>query len=359
MKIDPTSLLYAGTYAEADAPGIHLLRMDAASGSLQHLQGQKAGPNPSFLAISPDGKFLYAVNQLFDPDGKSGGVVSAFEIDPESGHLAYLNNQPSHGAGPCHLTTDRQGRFLLVANYRSGSMALYPLAGSGLIEEACQILQHTGQGIRPEQGGPHAHYIAFSPDNRFCICCDLGIDQVMVYRFDPAAGALTMHGEAATSPGAGPRHLDFAPDGSHAYLINELDSTMTAYAYAAELGTLRELQTISTLPEGYTGLNSCAEIYVHPSGNFVYGSNRGHDSIVVFRVAPHTGMLELVQHESTRGKAPRNFVIDPTGRFLLAANQDSDTIVSFRIDSQTGTLTSEQSINLPKPVCLKFLLQPG
>ena len=354
-KTDQKSLLYAGTYAGNDAESIFLYQMDPATGALESVDAFKAGADPSFLALHPTGQYLFAVNESGVSQGQPGGEVSTFSIDPQSGKLTLLNRQPSRGSAPCHLNVDRTGQFVLVANYGSGSLAVFPVAGDGRLGSASQVVQHTGHGPNAgRQKGPHAHSIAAAPDNRFVLSCDLGIDKLLVYGFDSGSGGLLPNSEAVFPPGSGPRHLDFHPAGHYVYVISELTSTMTVFAYAAEDGTLTRLQTLSTLSEGYTGSKSGAEVYVHPSGKFVYGSNRGHDSIVIFSIDEATGRLTLVGHESTRGRTPRNFVIDPTGAFLLVANQDGNTIIVFRIDLQTGRLGYLQSVNVPKPVCLKF-----
>jgi 6-phosphogluconolactonase len=343
-------LLYAGTYTRPGAPGIYRYRLNPTTGELALLESASAGANPSFLAFHPNGKYLYAVNEL------DSGLVSAFALDAQSGQLTPLNQQSSHGSAPCHLATDRQGKFLLVANYVSGSLSVYELEADGRIGKTIQTLQHEGRSVNSErQEGPHAHYVTATSDNRFVLCCDLGLDKVLVYQLDPDSGQLTLSSEAVLQPGAGPRHLAFHPTERYAYVINELDSSMTVFTYAAETGRLTELQTLSTLPEGYTGENSTAEIWVHPSGRFVYGSNRGHDSIVIYSVEEATGTLTLVGHTSTQGKSPRSFIIAPSGTLLLAANQDSDTVINFRLDPKTGHLSDlAMSVELPQPVCLVF-----
>jgi 6-phosphogluconolactonase len=243
----------------------------------------------------------------------------------------------------------------VVANYGDGTLAAYPLGADGRIGALSQMVQHRGRGANPErQEGPHAHFVAFAPDNRFALSCDLGIDKVLVYRFTSADGQLEQHGEAALPPGAGPRHLEVHPNGRYAYVISELNATLTVFSYAAESGKLAELQTISTLPADYSGPKSAAEVLAHPSGRFVYASNRGHNSIAMFAADEASGTLTWLGHASTRGETPRSFAIDPAGAFLLAANQDSDTVASFRIDAQSGMLQYLQSIAVPKPVCLTF-----
>lgn len=348
-------LLYVGTYTRPGAPGIYSYRLNPMTGDLAFLESISAGDNPSFLAFHPNGKYLYAVNEL------GSGLVSAFALDAQSGQLAFLNKQSSHGSAPCHLATDRQGKFLLVANYGNGSLSVYALGADGRIGETVQTVQHQGQGANPtRREGPHAHFVTVTADNRFALCCDLGLDKVLVYQLDPRSGQLALSSEATLNPGAGPRHLAFHPNERYAYVINELDSTMSVFAYAAETGSLTELQTLSTLPEGYTGENSTAEVWVHPSGQFVYGSNRGHDSIVIYAVEEATGTLTLVGHTSTQGKSPRSFVIAPSGTLLLAANQDSNNIVTFQLDSQTGHLSNlGMGVDLPQPVCLEFWNSEG
>jgi 6-phosphogluconolactonase len=314
--------------------------------------------NPSFLALHPDRRFLYAVGEIGDFAGKRTGAVSAFRIEPATGRLQMLNQESSGGAGPCHLTVDRSGRNVLVVNYGGGSVSVLPIREAGSLGPATAFVQHRGSSVNPRrQQGPHAHSINLDAANRFAFVADLGLDKIMVYRFDPAAGTLTANEPAwaSVAPGSGPRHFAFHPSGQFAYVINEISSTLTAFRYDASRGSLSELQTVSSLPAGPVEGNSTAEIQVHPSGKFVYGSNRGHNSIAVFAVDGGAGRLTLVEHESTQGKAPRNFGIDPTGQFLLACNQDSHTIVGFRIDQQTGALTpTGQKLDVPSPVCVKF-----
>ena len=267
--------------------------------------------------------------------------MKAFSLEAKTGRLALLNQQPSGGGGPCHLAVDKTGKCILVANYGSGSIAALPIRADGTLAEPSATIQHQGSSINPQrQAGPHAHFITPDPANRFAFACDLGLDKVLVYSLDPVTGALAPNTppSAAIQPGSGPRHLAFRPDGHFAYLINEMGATLTAFAYDAKGGCLTELQTLPTLPPDFTGGKSGAEVQVHPSGKFVYGSNRGHDSIAVFAVDRHSGKLAWVECQSTQGKTPRHFAIDPTGQWLLAENQDSDNIVVFRIDSKTGRL---------------------
>jgi 6-phosphogluconolactonase len=352
--------VYVGTYTGPKSKGIYLLRLDAASGALTPLGLAAATESPSFLALHPNGRFLYAVNEVNEFAGQKGGAVSAFAVQPDSGKLRLLNQQSSRGTGPCHLVVDRSGRTVLLANYSGGSVAALPVHADGRLGAATAFIQHKGTGTNPQrQEGPHAHSINVDPGNHFAVAADLGLDKVFVYRFDPTRSMLAPNRDGpwvTVQPGSGPRHFAFHPTGRFGYVINEMACTVTAFAYDAARGLLKELQTISTLPDGVQEGYSTAEVQVHPSGKFLYGSNRGHDTIAVFRIDPETGKLTAVEHQPTQGKTPRNFGIDPTGTFLLAANQDSDTVVVFRIDPRTGRLKATGSgVAVPAPVCVKFL----
>jgi 6-phosphogluconolactonase len=276
--------------------------------------------------------------------------------------LKQLNQESSAGAGPCHLVVDATGKNLLVANYSSGSVAVLPIAQNGEIKPASSVIQHKGKGTDPgRQEGPHAHSINLDSANRFAFAADLGLDKVFIYAFDPAAGTIAPNASpfGKVAPGSGPRHFAFHPGGKHAYVINEMANTVTAFAYDPGAGSLTEIQTISTLPADFKGTSYTAEVQVHPSGKFLYGSNRGHDSIAVFAIDQKTGALKFLEAEPTQGKNPRNFALDPTGAFLLAENQDSDSIVVFRIDPTTGKLSpTGTKITLPMPVCIKMIPAP-
>lgn len=359
---EPTSdtlRVYVGTYTQKGSQGIYRFDFDPASGKLtsRALAGQ--AKDPSFLAIAPDHRFLYAVSEVEDFDGKKSGAVSAFAIDATTGDLRLLNHQPSGGAGPCHLVVDRAGKHVLVANYGGGSVSVLPIEPGGRLGQATAFVQHKGSGPNPQrQEGPHAHSINLDAANRFAAVADLGLDKVLVYRFDPEKGTLTENDPpfVSVAPGAGPRHFAFHPNGTNAYVINEIESTVTAFRYDGEHGILEPLQTISTLPKDFKGSNSTAEVQVHPSGKFLYGSNRGHNSIAVFAIDPKTGRLSHVRNQSDRIKTPRNFGIDPTGAYLLVANQDSDSIVVFRVDAATGELQpTGTKVDVPMPVCVKFM----
>jgi 6-phosphogluconolactonase len=352
--------VYIGTYTNTASRGIYLLELDLASGALtpRGLAGESV--NPSFLAVHPSRRFLYAVGETGEFNGQKSGAVSAFTIDAASGTLSLLNQQPSRGQGPCYATVDRAGKNVLVANYGSGSVACLPIGGDGRLAPASSFVQHEGTSIDPQrQKEPHAHSINLDVANRYAIAADLGLDKLLVYRFDPASGSLTRNDPpfARVAPGSGPRHFAFHPDGRHAYVINEMLCTVTAFDYDPERGELSEIQTLSTLPEGPRAKNySTAEVQVHPSGRFVYGSNRGHNSIAIFAVDTASGRLRPAGHQATEGKTPRNFGIDPTGRYLLAANQDSGTVVCFRIHPQSGQLQpTGQVAEVPRAVCVKFI----
>lgn len=355
-------LVYIGTYTRENSKGIYAYRFDAATGKLSALGLAAETPHPSFLTVHPNRRYLYAVNEIDNYDGQKSGSVSAFAIDPKTGKLTLLNKVSSHGAGPCYVAADRSGKNVLLANYGGGSVAVFPVNEDGLLGQASAFVQHTGSSLDPRrQQRPHAHSINISPDNRFAVAADLGLDQLLVYRFDPAKGSLTANEPAFArlSPGAGPRHFAFHPGGRYGYVINELQSTVTLLAYDAARGSFKELQTISTLPKDFQGNNSTAEIQVHPTGRFLYGSNRGHDSIAVFTIDRDKGTLTSVEHVSTQGKTPRNFGIDPTGSYLFAANQNSNNIIVFRMDPKTGRLTpTSQILDVPTPVCVKFVQAP-
>jgi 6-phosphogluconolactonase len=350
------SLLYVGTYTNGKSEGIYVYRMTPDSGELKHAVTVKGVSNPSFLAIDPKRRYLYAANESAEFAGKKGGGVTAFAIDRKTGDLRKINERNSPGV-PCYVSVHPSGKFVMAANYGGGNIVIYPVGAGGSIGEPTDVAQHEGKGGDPKrQDKPHAHCIIPDAAGRFVFAPDLGIDKVMIYRVDLKKGKFVPNGFFATKAGAGPRHLVFHPSGKFAYVISELDSTVTALAYDAAIGALSELQTVSALPPGFSGTSYCADIHVHPSGKFLYGSNRGHDSIVAFAIDQNTGKLNLIAHESTQGKWPRNFVINPTGEFLLVANQNTHNVVSFRIDQQTGKLTATgQTTEIPSPVCLKFI----
>jgi 6-phosphogluconolactonase len=353
--------VYVGTYTQGKSKGIYRLEFDPSTGKLSGLKLAAESISPSFLAIHPTHRFLYAVNEVADFGGKKVGAVSAFTLNPRTGALKALNQQPSGGDGPCHLVLDKEGKHVLAANYGGGSVAAFPIGDNGRLGTATAFVQHHGSSVNPQrQEGPHAHCINLDAANRFAVSADLGLDKVLVYRYDQAKGTLTPNDPPAVevAPGAGPRHFAFHPTRPYAYVINELNSTVTAFDYDAEQGVLKVRQTISTLPAGTSGANYPAEVEVHPSGRFLYGSNRGHDGIAVFRIDSATGELHHVQDQTHQIKNPRHFTIDSTGAFLLVANQDGDSVVVFRIDPQTGALTPTGSVvEVPMPVCLQMIPQ--
>jgi 6-phosphogluconolactonase len=352
-------LVYVGTYTGQKSKGIYAYRFNARTGSVTALGVAGETVNPSFLAIHPNQKYLYAVNEVADFAGGHTGAVSAFALDARTGKLTFLNQVSSQGADPCYVVVDSTGQNALVSNYGSGTVAVIRLEKDGRLGAASSVIQHSGSSVdRARQEGPHAHSINLSADNRFAIAADLGLDELLVYRFDAERGTLQANDPpfAKVNPGAGPRHFAFHPSGRFAYVISEMQSTVTAFAYDATRGTLRQLQTLSTLPEGFAGQNDDAEVRVHASGKFLYGSNRGHDSIALFTIDPERGTLTPAGHTSTQGKTPRNFNLDPTGTYLFAANQDTDNVVIFRVDPGTGHLTpTGQVLSVPSPVCVRFV----
>ncbi len=356
---NPQHLMYVGTYTGKESKGIYAFRYHADSGEAMPLGLAAETRNPTFLAVHPNRKFIYAVNEVSDFDPAGSGAASAFAIDPATGMLTLLNQVSARGAGPCYIALDRGGKHALVANYGGGSVAVLPLAKDGRLRKASSFVQHSGSSADPaRQEGPHAHSIDLSPDGRFALAADLGIDQVLVYRFNAKNGTLRANNPAAAKvkPRSGPRHAAFHPSGRFVYVMNELASTVAAFAYDERAGTLRELQSISSLPRDFGGENYTAEIAVHASGRFLYGSNRGHNSIALFSVDSAAGTLTFVETVPTGGRWPRHFEIDPSGRFLLAANQNSGNIAIFRIDPSTGKLSpTGRALEVPSPVCIKFV----
>jgi 6-phosphogluconolactonase len=352
------SLVYFGTYTGPKSKGIYVAPFDVATGKLGALRVAAETENPSFLALHPTRPLLYAVNETDNFQGEKAGSVSAFAIDPATGDLRALSRASTRGAHPCHLAVDRSGRHVLVANYSGGSVASLPIGADGGVGPASSFVQHSGSGGDPKrQKGPHGHMIETDPANRFALAADLGLDQVLVYRFDAARGTLVPADPpfARVEAASGPRHFAFSPDGRDVYVLNEMKITVTAFKY--DKGRLTEYQNVSALPAGtaITPADSGAEIVVHPSGRFVYSSQRGPDNIAVFARDAASGKLTLVEHVPTGGRAPRGFGIDPSGRWLLAGNHRSDQIVVFAIDSKTGRLKpTGQTVELGAPVSVAF-----
>jgi 6-phosphogluconolactonase len=356
-------LLYVGSYTDAKrVEGIALVQFDTRSGALALLRTVDAGPNPSFLAIHPQGRVLYAVNEVAERAGQKSGGVSAFSIASD-GALARLSEQSSQGAGPCYVSVDRSGRAALVANYDGGSVALLPIAKGGELTAATSVDQHRGQGPDAErQEAAHAHCIVSDPSNHYALSADLGLDRVMLYRLDVDAGALQRveAGDARLAPGAGPRHIAFHPKQPLVYVVGELDSTVTTLRFDASAARLTTVESRSSLPAGWRGKSYAADIHVSPSGDALYVSNRGHDSIAVFSIAAKSGAITLEQTIATGGEWPRNFSLDPTGRWLLVANQNSGSIVVLARDARSGRLSpAAQRLDIASPVCVRFRAHTG
>ena len=356
----PSFRVYVGTYtnAQSQSEGIYSFTFNPNDGTLSDQSVAAKTDNPSFLAIHPSRRYLYAVNEVGQFEGKPTGSVTAFQVDPKSGGLTTLNVAPSGGGDPCYVTVDATGSDVLVANYSGGSIRVFPVGPDGKLGSASETIKYevsdTGQGRRSNS---HAHSIDLGPDNRFAVVADLGFDRLMVYHFDPKQGSLrpNIPGAVKLGPGAGPRHVAFHPDGRHVYVINETASTITLFDFDSSRGTFSALETVHTRPDPGKPNNSTAEIAVHPSGRFVYGSNRGDDTIAIFQVAPASGKLTPVGYQPTGGKAPRHFAIDPTGRFLLVGNQNSNTISIFRVDPQSGKLSpAGDPVPCPAPVRILF-----
>ncbi len=352
-------LVFVGTYSGPRSEGIYSYRFDPATGVIEELGLAAPSRSPSFLALHPNGRFLYAVNESGRPDGRKEGAITAFAIDAGTGRLRELNHVPSVGAGPCHVAVDPSGRQVLAANYGGGSSISVSVEPDGRLGAQSAFHQHAGSSVNPaRQKEPHAHSVNLAPGGRFAYVADLGMDRVLVYPFDPARGLSgpPRADSPRLAPGSGPRHLAVHPSGRTAYVINEMLSTITTFRVGGGGATLEALQTVPTLPAGFDGGSSTAEVVVHPSGRFVYGSNRGHDSLAIFGVDEASGRLTPMGHEPTGGRTPRNVCIDPEGKTLWAANQSTDNIVVFRVDAATGRLErTGQELKVGSPVCVRFL----
>lgn len=354
-------VVYIGTYTSfgsraTGSKGIYVYRLDLHTGQLR-FETATHTENPSYLALDPARRHLYAVNELMNLGGQPDGGVSAFAIDPATAGLTPLNQQSSQGGLACYVSIEQTGRYALVANYAGGNVIMLPIQADGRLDPASDVVQHHGASVDPQrQKGPYAHSIITDPANRYAFAADLGIDKIVIYQMDLEKGKLLPHGEVKVHPGAGPRHLTFHPNGRFAYLIQEINSTLTAFAYHADKGSFEELQTVPTLPQDFRGQNTAADVHVSPDGKFVYGSNRGHDSIVIHAIDAQRGTLTYVGHVATGGKTPRNFAIDPSGTYLLAANQDTNNVVTFRMDQASGQLQETGLVTeIPMPVCVKMV----
>lgn len=357
-KRERSFVVYVGTYTGATSKGIYSFRFDTATGKVSTPQLAAETENPSFLAADPARHLLFAVNEVSDFNVQKSGAISAFSIGAETGALKFIDQISSAGAGPCYVSVDKTGKYVMVANYDSGSVAVFPVLDDGKLGGPTATVQHTGHGTDPDrQSSPHAHQIEVSPDNRFAVAADLGLDKLLVYHFDPNKGTLGTNSPAFAEVGAGsgPRHFAFTPNGKFLYVLEEMRSAVTAFAYNAESGTLKPLQTLATIPREFKGTTNAAEITVDPAGKFVYASNRGHDSIAIFAIGTD-GTLSNIAYVPTQGKTPRGFQIDPTGSYLFVGNQESDNIVVFRIDHKTGRLKSTGTVvQVPKPVSIEFV----
>ena len=355
----PKMRVYVGTYtAKGKSQGIYLSTLDLASGKLSAPELAAELTSPSFLALHPSGKYVYAVGEIADFQGKKAGAVSALAVDAASGKLKLINQQPSGGAGPCHVSVDPSGKCVLAANYGGGSVCSFPIGDDGSLKEGGSVIQHEGSSANAQrQKEPHAHSINVDRDGKYAFAADLGTDQVLIYKLDAPQGTMEPNDppHAKVAPGSGPRHFAFHPSGKFAYVINELANTVVAFAYNPHHGSLTEIQSITTLPKDFQGTSYTAEVVVHPSGKFLYGSNRGHDSIAVFAIDEKTGKLTATSHQGAGIKTPRNFAIDPTGKWLLVGNQAADNVIVFAIDQQTGALKpTDSKIEVGAPVCIRF-----
>jgi 6-phosphogluconolactonase len=352
-------LVYFGTYTDKGSKGIYVCRFRPSNGKLTPVELAAETVSPSFLAVDPAQHYLFAANEIGDYQNAKSGSVSSFAIDRRSGKLRALNTVASRGADPCHLTVDKAGQHVLVANYTGGSVAVLPFKADGMLGEASDFVQHLGSSVDPErQKEPHAHDVVLTPDNRFAVVADLGLDKLLVYRYDLEKGKLSPNDPpyGRVKPGSGPRHFALHPNGRWAYVISEMGNTITAFDWDGDKGSFHELQTVSTLPKDFKGENTTAELVVHPKGRYLYGSNRGHDSIAVYAIDPAKGLLTQIEDVPTLGKEPRNFALDPTGAYLFAANQNSNTVVVFRVNPSNGRLTpTGEKIEVMSPVCVTFV----
>jgi len=347
------SLVMVGTYSRGKSEGIYALKFSSATGKLTPLGLAIKADNPSYLVIHPNRRWVFAVGETDQFRGEKSGSITAYTLNEADGKLTALNTVSSHGASPCHLSFDKTGKYLLVANYNGGSVGIYPIGADGKLGEATTTIQHTGQSVSPRQTQPHAHSINVAAGNRYAVAADLGTDEVITYGL--SGGILTPKSKVKLKAGSGPRHFAFHPKGRYAYSINELASTVSAFTWNAASGELKEFQNISTLPAGFSGTNGTAEVVVHPNGKFLYGSNRGHQSIAMFTIAAD-GRLTAQGQVPSGGEWPRNFNIDPSGQYLIAANERSDRLAVFKIDATTGKLTATgETAEVGSPVCVKFL----
>jgi len=358
MPLQNQLLLFISAFAPGDEGAIHACHLDLSTGQLQLIDRTTDVEHPFFLAVSPARKHLYSIHAPGQFGGTNPEQVAAYEIVGRTGKLKLLNRQSSLGTASCYLDVDHTGKSVLVANYSTGSVAAFPITEDGSLGEAESFIQHAGSSVDPaRQKGPHAHSIVVSPDNRFAYAADLGLDQILSYRLDPATAGLTPNRQAfvRTPPGGGPRHLTFHPNAKHLYVINELENSITRYDLETDSGTLIERQTISTLPADFDGVSYCADLKITPDGRFLYGTNRGHDSIAAYRIGAD-GQLTLLAIEPSLGKGPQNLAITPDGKLLLCANMPGNNVAVFKINHETGELTPVgDPLSIPSPSCIMIL----
>ncbi len=359
--------VYVGTYTEAikfgtgqilqgKGEGIYLYKLDLSDGRLTFVSKTPGVVNPSYLALAPSGKYLYAVNELKEFNGKASGAVSAFTVESGTGRLNFMNQLPTGGTDPCYVAVNDQESHVFVTNFMSGSICVFPILKNGALGPPSQFIQHAGSSVnKTRQAGPHAHSLVFDRLNQYAFVPDLGLDKLMIYQTDFSHGQLEPPQVKAfnTEPGSGPRHCVFHPNGQYCYLVNELNSTISVLRFEQQKACFTMMQSVPMVLVNCEGENSGADIQIHPSGQYIYGSNRGHNSIVIYKIDQNTGLLSAVGMESSYGEIPRNFAIDPTGEFLLVANQDTDNIAVLKIDNRTGKLEKISEVKVPTPVCVK------
>ena len=348
---------FIGTYAEPSSPGLHVCSYNVETGALALTGASVDGlKNPTFLDIDEKALRLYALSEGINAEGQRYGEANAYTIEPKSGQLTLLNKEQTVTSPTCHITLDHTHRYLMVASYHGGLVGLSPLLADGRISPLADAHQHVGASLLPVQSQPRAHSMTVDRLNRYVLACDLGLDRIIIYRLDIEQQKLIPHHETIIDAGSGPRHWQFHPSLAYGYVINELNATITAFSYDEQQGQLTMIETVPTLPADYDGENACADIHISPDGRFLYGSNRGHDSIVVYAIDPTNGRLSFVEHISTMGQHPRGFAISPDGHFVLVANRDTNDIVSFRRDAESGKLSpTGHTLQVPKPVCIKFI----
>jgi 6-phosphogluconolactonase len=345
-------LVFIGTYTNGDSAGVYACQLDPKTGQLTPTGQTLSLQNPTFLATDPDRNLLFVASEIYTDAESSPSRVVSVQYDPKSGAMTELSRKASHGAACCHVSVTPDRKVVLAANYSSGNLATFEILSDGTLSDAVSVIQHEGSGPKPAQTGPHAHQMVSDPSGKFALCCDLGCDRVFVYRRDGAT--LSYASEESLASGAGPRHLTFGTDGRFVYVINEHDETITVFAWNEAKGELTNLQTVSTLPNDFTQTSYCADIHLSNDGRFLYGSNRGHDSLAIFSVDQASGLLTVISHQSTLGKTPRNFCVVPESNLILVANQDTHNIVAFSINNDGSLTATGAELSIPSPVCIAF-----